>query len=50
MAPAINLTYNRGVRIDDIQKDVTKHLNNLKGKVDLVVVIIPDFPAGVYGK
>lgn len=49
MSPAINLTFNRS-RLDDIQKDVTKNLNSLKGKVDLVVVVIPDNPHGVYGK
>lgn len=50
MVPGINLTYPRGVRLDDVRKDVTKTLNNLKGKVDLVVVVIPDNPSGIYGK
>jgi histidinol-phosphate/aromatic aminotransferase/cobyric acid decarboxylase-like protein len=50
MVPGINLTFQRGVRLGDVQKDVTKTLNNLKGKVDLVVVVIPDNPSGIYGK
>lgn len=41
----------RNGHLSEIQKEVTKLFNNFKAKsFELIVVIIPDYPPGIYGK
>lgn len=53
MDPVFNVTLQRNVRIDAIEKDVENFLNRAKKfapPMELVVVVIPDYPPGIYGK
>lgn len=50
MNPVINCFINRHWRLNDIQREITHILNKANGVVELVVVIIPDYPTNVYGK
>jgi len=49
--PVKNVPIQRHWRLNYIQKEVTTVFNWAKKEsVELVVVIIPDYPPGVYGK
>ncbi|XP_050439319.1 protein argonaute-2-like [Adelges cooleyi] len=48
MAPVFNVTIQRHWRVNDIEREVTFFFNKQKHNMDLIVVIIPDFPPGVY--
>lgn len=50
MKPILNYIIPRGCRFPDIGKQVTNLFNSQKNLVDLIVVVIPDFPSGLYGK
>lgn len=50
MNPVISDFINRNVRPNEISQKVANYFEKLKNNVDLIVVIIPDFPSGVYGK
>lgn len=50
MDPVYNYFIQRNYRPNDILKEVTNFFNKLKDVVELIVVIIPDYPAGIYGK
>lgn len=49
MDPAHNCPIQRHWRLQDIQREVTNFFT-AKSNVELIVVIIPDYPPGVYGK
>lgn len=49
MNPAHNISIQRNWRINDIQNEVVSFFNKQKNNVELIVVIIPDSPPGVYG-
>lgn len=50
MDPIITITLDRFCRLPEIESKVSEVLKSTKqNNVDLVVVIIPDFPPGVYG-
>ncbi|VVC24908.1 Hypothetical protein CINCED_3A021441 [Cinara cedri] len=51
MDPVFSMTLQKHIRIDSIEKDVQNFLNRAKKFVppmELVVVIIPDYPQGIY--
>jgi len=50
MDPIINLTLERSWCLPETQKRIIDILNVIKkDNVELVVVVIPDFPLGLYG-
>lgn len=51
MDPPINCLLQRNMRVGEIKTLVGNNFRKLKQvNTDLIVVIIPDSPAGVYGK
>lgn len=53
MDPVFNMGLPRNAPTDAIEKDVQKFLNQTKQLVppiELVVVVIPDYPPRIYGK
>lgn len=50
MDPVHNCPIQRHWRLPDIQREVTNFFKVKSNDVQLIVVIIPDFPPGVYGK
>lgn len=50
MNPVYNCFIQRHWRLNDIHREVTTILNKAIGTIELVVVIIPDYPSNVYGK
>lgn len=50
MHPVIPCVIDRRWRIHDIQKAIINIFNKIKNEnFELVVVVVPDFPSGIYG-
>lgn len=50
MNPVISDFIQRNMRPNEITQRVATYFDQQKALVDLIVVIIPDFPPGIYGK
>lgn len=51
MYPVKNYLLRRNCRLNDVQVEVTNFFNKAKADgMELIVVIIPDGPTGIYGK
>lgn len=53
MDPVQNVIIPKYGRVDSIEKEVKSFLNTTKAlspPMELVVVVIPDYPPGIYGK
>lgn len=50
MNPVFNNFIQRNMRPNEITQIVAAYFEQQKTLVDLIVVIIPDFPPGIYGK